>query len=97
MPKKREIYRLDLPGSHLTNWIVDEAAKTMLPPMMPMNQKGLAIVEPDTILEGMDEMYGGPFKHNFSSQEIEKAKEKIREELDKLPDDVEKVEYITMR
>jgi len=97
MPTKREIHRLDLPGNHLTNWIVDEAAKTVLPPMMPMDEGGLATVEPDTIREGLAKMYGGPFEHNFSFREIEEAKEKIQKELDKLPDDVEEVEYITMR
>lgn len=97
MPTKREIYRLNLPGNHLTNWIVDEAAKTVLPPMMPMDQGGLATVRPEDVRKGLDEMHGGPFESNFSVLEIERAKKKIREELDKLPNDVEEIEYITMR
>jgi len=97
MPTKREIYRLDLPGTHLTNWIVDEAAKTVLPPMMPMDNGGVAIVDPETVLEGLEKMHGGPFQAHFSVHEVEEAKTKIRKEIDELPEDVDEVEYVTMR
>lgn len=97
MATKREIYRLDLPGNYLTNWVADEAAKTASPPMMPMDQGGLATVPVDRIREGLEKMYGGFIEDQFSESEIEEAKSKILEELEKLPDDVDEVEYITMR
>ena len=97
MPTKREVYRLDLPGNHLTNWMVDEAAKAASPPMMPMGNGGIAKVEPSTVREGLDNMYYGMLENHFSKPEIEKAKSQVLEELDSVPDHVDEVEYITMR